>query len=222
MRQRSADLNKELLDLVNSNYEDFLSLGRDLKGGDEKVEEVRLGVMGFRREVEGLRDKVRSRKEEVAALVDRKKEIRRQIMLGRGLLDVNRRIEELEEKLMLVQNGVNGVKDTGSEVESEAESEDELDDDFGIWKLQRHAEQYVLITKLIQKLGPELPFLVGQEERVRRLKQTILLDLDGALKRTATDGKNHTGILNILDLFKLLEQPQLAVKILKEIKNKGS
>ena len=32
---------------MNANYEDFLGLGGQLKGGEERVEEVRLGVLGF-------------------------------------------------------------------------------------------------------------------------------------------------------------------------------
>ncbi|KAG4441728.1 hypothetical protein IFR05_002807, partial [Cadophora sp. M221] len=39
LRERSQALSKELLDLVNTNYEQFLSLGSDLKGGEEKVED---------------------------------------------------------------------------------------------------------------------------------------------------------------------------------------
>ena len=46
LRERSQGLSKELLDLVNTNYEQFLSLGSDLKGGEEKVEDVRVGLLG--------------------------------------------------------------------------------------------------------------------------------------------------------------------------------
>ncbi len=42
LRERSQALSKELLDLVNTNYEQFLSLGSDLRGGEEKVEDVRV------------------------------------------------------------------------------------------------------------------------------------------------------------------------------------
>jgi hypothetical protein len=49
LRSRSQLLNKELLDLVNSNYQDFLNLGNSLHGGEEKVEEVRIGLLGFRK-----------------------------------------------------------------------------------------------------------------------------------------------------------------------------
>ncbi|KAI7597069.1 hypothetical protein KC319_g23288, partial [Hortaea werneckii] len=47
LRQRSQQLNQELLDLVNSNYESFLDLGQSLRGGEEKVEGVRVGGLGF-------------------------------------------------------------------------------------------------------------------------------------------------------------------------------
>ena len=71
----------------------------------------------------------------------------------------------------------------------------------------------------IQKLGAEHPFLEAQEERVQRLQRTILLDLDGALKRTTADSKHTgTGILDILDIFKTLDKTQTAIKTLREIK----
>ena len=65
LRERSQALSKELLDLVNTNYEQFLSLGSDLKGGEEKVEDVRVGLLGFKRGVEDVRGKVRERRGEV-------------------------------------------------------------------------------------------------------------------------------------------------------------
>ena len=45
LRERSQLLSKELLDLVNENYESFLGLGEGLRGGKEKVEDVR-GLFG--------------------------------------------------------------------------------------------------------------------------------------------------------------------------------
>src|SRR5580700_8340667 len=57
LRERSQTLSKELLDLVNTNYEEFLSLGSDLKGGEEKVQDVRVGLLGFKRGVEDVRAK---------------------------------------------------------------------------------------------------------------------------------------------------------------------
>ena len=219
LRQRSQDLNKELLDLVNSNYEDFLGLGRDLQGGDEKIEEVRLGVLGFKREVEGLRDNIREQRLEIEQVTERQRKIREQVILGRELLEVDRRIGQLEERLMLVQNGVK--EDGVDELESDAESEDDVEEVIAASKIRRRAEEYVYITRLVNKLGPELPFLVAQEERVLRLKQTILLDLSNALKQIYAMRNDQRGsVMRILDVYKTLGEQGEAVKTLKEAKRR--
>ncbi|KAL9634709.1 MAG: hypothetical protein Q9164_003928, partial [Protoblastenia rupestris] len=225
LRQRSSDLNKELLDLVNSDYEDFLGLGRDLRGGDEKVEEVRLGMLGFRREVEGLKEKVKERREEVERLVNERRGIREQIVLGRGLLEAERLIEDLEKRLMLAPK--DGKDGDGGEDRSDSaeESEDDTDNGVEVVKLRRHAEQYIFIAKLVRNIGPEHPFLAKLEERILRLRQTVLIDLSSALKQAATDGEDgKNAILEILAVYKMMEAWKEATSVLKEtrgLKDRG-
>ncbi|KAI1538120.1 COG2 multi-domain protein [Pyrenophora tritici-repentis] len=105
LRSRSQLLSKELLDLVNSNYQDFLNLGNSLHGGEEKVEEVRVGLLGFRKEVDGLMEVVGSREEEVKELLDERRDVRRKIEVGRRLVDYDARLKELEAELMIETAG---------------------------------------------------------------------------------------------------------------------
>ncbi|KAF3912803.1 hypothetical protein AA313_de0201142 [Arthrobotrys entomopaga] len=58
LRTRSSDLERELVELVNRDYVDFVGLGSSLRGGEGKVNDLKLGVMGFSREVEGVKEKV--------------------------------------------------------------------------------------------------------------------------------------------------------------------
>lgn len=223
LRTRSQDINKELLDLVNENYQDFLSLGSSLKGGDEKVEEVRFGLLSFRKEVEGLKGKVVEREDEVKGLVGEKKRIREEVQMGRRLLEVDEKIEGLEERLMLVSSGLEkaeGKQDGRSESEGESDEEGD-DDDVAITRLRRHVEQYVYVTRSIEKIGGDHPFLVKQEERVLRMKQTILLDLNTALKQAVAGGDDsRDDLLKLLDLYNQMGQAHEAVTVLKESKSK--
>ena len=223
LRTRSQNLNKELLDLVNGNYQDFLGLGSSLKGGDEKVEEVRFGLLSFRKEVEGLRVKVEDRKKEVEGLVGERKRIREQSVLGRQLLEVEERIGQLENRLMLASAGsLNGTRDKSEtdEIESDAESEDhEEDDSDSVIKLQRHAEQFLYIRQSIKNIGEQHPFFVKQEERVLRLKQTVILDLNNALKQAIKGGEEaKEDLLKLLSIYKQLGEGSEAIGILKESK----
>ena len=97
----SHGLNKELLDLVNENYQDFLSLGGTLKGGEEKIEEAKLGLLAFQRDVAVIQSKVETRQNAVQSLLDEKKKYRSYIAIGKTLLDIANRVEELEEHLMI-------------------------------------------------------------------------------------------------------------------------
>lgn len=201
-------------------------MGSSLKGGDEKVEEVRVGLLGFKREIEGLRGKVDGRRGEVEGLVGERKMIREQIQVGRQLLEVETRIGELECRLMLASNGERkgeGDEEEDELSESEGESEEDENENTGIPvpRLRRHMEQYMCIRQLFEKIGDEHPFLVKQEDRVLRLKQTLLLDLDSALKQAIAGGEEMKGdLLKLLGIYKQMGQANEAITVLKESKGR--
>ncbi|MCJ1310696.1 hypothetical protein MMC25_004362 [Agyrium rufum] len=242
LRTRSQELNKELLDLVNDNYQEFLTLGSRLKGGDEKIEEVRLGVLGFRGDVEGLKDKVRERKDEVEGLVEERRRIGVQMRTGRRLLEVGERVEELERKLMVVGGGpITGKKtnvgtsaaeegmeddqeldgDLDLSSSNEDDSEEEEDDDLEgnaipIGRLTRRVEQYNDINRLIDKIGPEHPFLVSLEERIIRIRQTLLLDLRTALgAKGEWKKRDKERMLKVVKLYGDMGEADEALRVLQ-------
>ena len=194
-----------------------------MKGGDEKVEEVRLGLLGFRREVEGLQDKVDGRRKEVEELVEARKSISESVQVGRRLLETERKIGELEGRLLLASTGP-GKAEVNEEDMVLSESEEESDEEpesngIGIPRLRRHMEQYMYIKGLIERTGPDHPFLVKQEERVLRLKQTVVLDLNSALKQAVAGNEDMRGdLLKLLGVYKQMGEASEAMQILKESK----
>ena len=223
LRSRSQELIKELLDLVNNNYQDFLLLGGSLKGGDEKVEEVRLGLLAFRRDVEGLQSKVEEKRMEVEALIAKRKTIRRDIQLGRTLLEIDQRLAELEKKLMLVLNTPADLeRGKDSDVSSDSGGESDEENGISLSKLRQHAQQYVYITRLMTRAGTDHPFLSKRQEQVAKLRNTVLLDLRTALKQARrSEIANEGRIWKILEIYKSLGEIGEAVHLLKENK-KGS
>lgn len=209
LRRRSQLLNTELLELVNGNYEEFLSLGGDLRDGEEKTEGVRVGVLGFEREVQGIKNVVKERREEVKGLVEEKKAIRRDVVLGRALLEVEERIKEVESDLGIAE-------DEERDDEDDLEDEDETDVLEGVMlgKLRRHAAQYLLIRKMVERIGPEHPFLVKQEGRMHEVRKTLLLDLAAAL-RQARNEKKPEAILAVVKIYADLDAEAASVKVLK-------
>ena len=227
LRERSQALSKELLDLVNTNYEQFLSLGSDLKGGEEKVEDVRVGLLGFKRGVEDVRGKVRERKVEVEELLKDKRSVSKQIALGRKLLELNSRLEDLEDRLMVASLGrpVNGV-DEDSWSDSEDEEDDEEAETEGTSgtstsKLQRLVLDFRNLGHLITAAGVDHPFIVAQESRIARVRNTILLDLNTALRQAASVGEGgKKRLVRIMVMYQSMDAAEEAIKVLKGLKSR--
>lgn len=209
-----------------------------------------MGLLGFRKDVEGLKNKVQERRREVEEHLDEKIRIGKQIQLGRGLLEVEGRVSELEARLMVktsdhegrdqrprsrseheLNADTNVSEDDGGS--SDEDDEDEADFHLGpissISQIKRHAERYMYIQKVVQRLGPEHPFLVKLQDRIFILRQTVLLDLNNALKAAvvvqsvaSTDGINNQdegrGLVKILAIYRDMEEAEEALKILRERK----
>lgn len=216
LRQRSQLLNRELLDLVNGNYEEFLSLGGDLKGGEEKVEGVRVGLLGFQREVEGIRKAVQERAKETLELLQEKKGLRKEIMLGRALLDVHERLEELEEKLGIkTKDGEEDDEDDEDEDDDEASSDLESSPYTSATKrLRKQSEQYLLIVCQSSKIGDSHPFLLSLQPRMDEVRKTLVLDLSASL-RQAKSSNDRNAMLGLSQVFGILDAQSDALKVLK-------
>ena len=206
--------------MVNENYQDFLSLGGCLKGGEEKVEEVRLGMLGFKRDVESLKSKVESRRGEVDGLVEERRKIRKEMQLGRSLLEVDQRLEELEDSLMVVSIGdaANSSVEDLSISESEEDNEaEETGNAVSISRLHRRVQQFTYIKRLMEKIGTKHPFILKQEERVLKIRQTLLLDLSNVFKnQSMTDEGDKVRALKVMGLYREMGELSEALRILKE------
>ncbi|KAK3948428.1 oligomeric golgi complex component, COG2-domain-containing protein [Pseudoneurospora amorphoporcata] len=117
LHTRSLSISSELLELVNANYTSFLSLGDELKGGEDRVEDIRVAVLGFRRAVEEVRAKVKEKRAEVGLLCGELGNVRAAVEWARGVLELEGRVEGLEIKLSLAAStastGGTGTTGTG-------------------------------------------------------------------------------------------------------------
>ncbi|KAK5737661.1 hypothetical protein LTR17_006523 [Elasticomyces elasticus] len=212
LRSRSQLLNQELLELVNGNYEEFLSLGADLHGGEERVEGVRVGVMGFGREVGGVGKVVRGREVEMEGLLKEKKGIGGDIGVGRAVLEVDARLGEMEEGL--------GITDRDDDEEEGFEDDEDFEDgdgdglSAGLRRLQRHTREYILLTRMVERIGNSHPFLLAQQSRVDAIRKTLLLDLAAAL-RQAKATKEADAMLGIVKMFSDLGAEGESVRVLR-------
>ncbi|KAI1263701.1 oligomeric golgi complex component, COG2-domain-containing protein [Xylariaceae sp. FL1019] len=199
LRERSAAIGAELLELVNANYASFLGLGDELKGGEDRVEDCRVGLLGFRRGVEEIRHKTRERRDEVARLNSELRGARSEIEVGRKMIELDDRVSSLEDGLAV-----------GS---IEEDSEEEVDEDEE--KLERMVKEFGAIEDLAEQVGRDTAFVRRMEERVARCRNTLLLDLNAALKEARKGGGERLKVLRLMWLYAEMEAQVEAVDALK-------
>ncbi|KAJ6785234.1 hypothetical protein PWT90_05112 [Aphanocladium album] len=222
LRDRSAAISSELLELVNANSTTFLSLGTDLRGGDDKVEDVRVSLLGFRRAVEDVKAKVVTRRAETDELTTELRNVRRDIEAGRKMVEVTERLSSLEERLALssLPKAKDGEDYTDSDDDSEEEDEDEDEQIQGLVGsspnvLLTLAQDYNTAELLLRSL-PELPFAAKMETRLIKCRKTLLLDLSNALKESRKAGAPAQGrVLKYLAIYRILGAQDDAVRALK-------
>ncbi|CAF3584889.1 hypothetical protein FGSG_05931 [Fusarium graminearum PH-1] len=211
LRDRSAAISSELLELVNSNYTAFLSLGSELRGGDDKVENAKVSLLGFRRAVEEVKTKVTERREETNTLNGELRGVRSAIEKGRKMIELSERLASLEERLSLDSLPADEDWDEDSEDEGE-------DDNYGssTAKLLTSAQECSRITKLLESMDPDTPYVIKMEERLTRCRNTLLLDLGNALKEAKKAGvKGQDRVLKCLAIYRVLDAQSEAVKALR-------
>lgn len=132
-------------------------------------------------------------------------------------MEVDERMQELERRLMMVPNTSVGEDDDIDFSESEDTSEEDEEIGISTSRLKRHAHQLIYIQRLVTHIGPKHPFLVKQEGRILRLRQTVLLDLSNALKQIPLFGDDDKArMMRILGIYRELGEFEQALKALKE------
>lgn len=207
---------------MNSNYQDFLNLGNSLHGGEEKVEEVRVGLLGFRKEVDALKKVVEEREGEVRGLLAERRAVRGKIDVGRRLVDYDASLRELEEDLDInVSAKERDREDEVSDSEEDEDDDEEEDANYGISiaKLRRNVMQYNLVQELEKSLG-EHPFVAAQAPRTAKVRSTLLLDLSTALKQSKNAGTAGSGrVMKVMNIYADMEESAEAVKVLTSLKS---
>jgi hypothetical protein len=123
---------------------------------------------------------------------------------------VHTRIGELED----------GLRD---EVVSDEEDEDGEGDaqmdvgGVGLRRLRRLVGGYVVLRQMIESIGKEHPFLVKQEERIMRIRNTLLLDLGSGLRQAKAAGvAGHDRLLRFVSLYAEMGEEQEGIKVLRD------
>ncbi|KAF3927207.1 hypothetical protein ABW20_dc0104939 [Dactylellina cionopaga] len=232
LRTRSQDLERELVELVNRDYADFVGLGGSLRGGEGKVNDLKLGVMGFAREIEGVKEKVAKVAGEMETEMTVKKEVSRKKALARNLLTLETRLSQLESLLLLKGQQEGGATGTDDDAMATLLHTLDLDDPSNssltsLPRLQKLVASFSYLKHILSKIPPSHPFVIAQGKRIKQARQTISGDLSRALKETRAELKDEDLIeeerknlerrlVDILGLWGEVGNTDDAVKALKE------
>ena len=159
-------------------------------------------------------------------LLEERRGVRRDVLLGRRLLEVDERLSVLEEKLMVEPSASGQQREVDSEEEEEYEEDDDDEDNdatpaartaaTALTRLRSHAQQYLLLTHLTQKLQDH-PFVVAQQSRILRVRNTLLLDLRTAMKQAQKAEVGGGQLLKFVVLYRELGEAEEAIKALKDV-----
>ncbi|KAI3400807.1 hypothetical protein diail_2017 [Diaporthe ilicicola] len=210
LRERSSAISAELLELVNANYAAFLGLGDGLRGGGERAEDVRVALLGFRRQVEDVQARVRGRRADV-------QRSGAELRAVRGEVEAGRRMLELDERCAVLLGKLEGGGPDDDDDEEEEEGEDEEDGGVGGEedRLVEMAREYNAIVRLADALGRDMPYVRKMEEKITRCRNTLLVDLGASLKEARKAGEKERTV-RILGVYRLLGAYSDGVKALKE------
>ncbi|KAL0630938.1 hypothetical protein Q9L58_010208 [Maublancomyces gigas] len=216
LRTRSKDLEKELVELVNRDYVDFVGLGSSLSGGDGKAEDLKMGLWGFRRDVEGVVGRIDEVVKEVEKQLKVRDGIRKQKMVARTLLALSQRLDELSSLLLLDDS-------TPAESASLLFDEDNGGEGgqglTGVGRLKKLVTGYRYVTRhLVPRVPEGHPLLKAQLGRIEEVRGTLLLDLGSALKESKLGGDVDKTIV-VMSFYADLGAEEEAVRVLKELKN---
>ncbi|EGX89723.1 Conserved oligomeric golgi complex subunit 2 [Cordyceps militaris CM01] len=217
LRDRSAAISSELLELVNANSTTFLSLGTDLRGGDDKVEDVRVSLLGFRRAVEDVRAKVVARRGQADVLTSELHRVRADIERGRAMVEMTERLASLEERLALSSRTELESDDDDDSEEEEEDEDEQLQGLVGSTPtvLMALAKDYNAAEALLSSLTG-LAFTAKLETRLIKCRKTLLLDLSNAIKESRKAGAPaQDRVLKYLAIYRILGAQDEAVKTLR-------
>lgn len=220
LRDRGSAIGAELLELVNANYTAFLSLGSELRGGDDRVEDVKVALLGFRRAVDDIRTKVAARREDALALNAQLRHVRSDVALGRAVMELSDRLSALEERLALDVAGHEREWDYDrGDLDDDDDPDQHVDGLVGSppARLLQSARDCSHIAALADSLPRQHPLVAKCRERLATCRGTLLLDLANALKEARGAGPRGQGrVLRYLAIYRVLDARRDAVKALRD------
>ncbi|KAG8756299.1 hypothetical protein FRC14_003179, partial [Serendipita sp. 396] len=167
LRDYLAQLKEELVQLINDDYEAFISLSTDLRGEGERLQRIHAPVEDLRVEIEKSGITLKEVEEAVQNKLAERAKLREEKNLLRLLFNVSDSLIRLES-LLLIPSPEDAQKDLGRRSKpAEYESE------------HRVAGEFVQLLYQLDKVrGEGCAFVAENQWRIDRIRETFSRDLD--------------------------------------------
>ncbi|KAG8834249.1 Type I HSP40 co-chaperone [Serendipita sp. 399] len=178
LRDYLAQLKEELVQLINDDYEAFISLSTDLRGEGERLQRIHTPVEDLRLEVEKSSASLKEVEDAVQNKLSERAKLREEKTTLRLLFNVSDSLIRLES-LLLIPSPEDGQKDTTNRPIL-AEDDYEQKARAGRAKhLSRVAGEFVQLLYQVDKARTENCAFVSENQwRIDRIKETFSRDLD--------------------------------------------
>ncbi|WVQ84689.1 hypothetical protein IAT38_006844 [Cryptococcus sp. DSM 104549] len=194
LRGYLGGLREELVQLINEDYEEFISLGTGLRGEEGRLKRLEGPLESVRQEVESVRDVLAEHQAKVQGKLDERAALREE----KALLDLLQRLFETLSR-------------------AETLLDQPHPDEHGSSKMvTRVAGEYTQVVYLLNKAKGEGCAIVSVvEERIEKIKSRISKDLSTILN-TELENSTLPGLKQCLKTYELIEGWEEAEEVVRQ------
>ncbi|KAG0278861.1 Conserved oligomeric Golgi complex subunit 2 [Linnemannia gamsii] len=206
------ELKTELVELINSDYADFINLSTNLNGVDRMMEDLRKPLDRMKDDATAVKSNLESVVGSLEQKLEHRAEIREKKASLQLLLNISESVGKVEGLLQISSGSeaASGLRDTNESI-SVAK------------RLERVAIEYNQMQYLVTK-GASLPFVTNIDWRLVRIKETMSENLSTVLRAcihpsqlTDADAvSNKESLTQCLRTYALIDQTAEAEKVISE------
>ncbi|KAG0025530.1 Conserved oligomeric Golgi complex subunit 2 [Podila clonocystis] len=203
------ELKTELIELINSDYADFINLSTNLNGVDRMMEELQKPLDRMKDDAIAVKSDLQSVVNNLEDKLKHRAEIREKKMSLQLLLNISESVAKVEGLLQISGSENLGPRD-GNESISVAK------------RLERVAIEYNQMQYLVGK-GANLPFVTNIDWRLVRIKETMSENLSSVLRTCIHPGQsvadstaNKESLTQCLRTYALIDQTAEAELVITE------
>ncbi|CCA68650.1 related to ERG8-phosphomevalonate kinase [Serendipita indica DSM 11827] len=184
LRDYLAQLKEELVQLINDDYEAFISLSTDLRGEGARLERIHAPVESLRVEIQESSKVLHGIESAVQAKLAQRTKLREEKNLLRMLFNVSDSLTRLES-LLLIPSPEEAQADTPTQRQMHLEDADSKEQVKRVKHLSRVAAGFVqLLYQADKARAEECAFITENQWRIDRIKDTLLRDLNQFFSNT--------------------------------------